>query len=758
MMAKTNILIVEDELIVAMDLKDALERMGYIVPAIVDSGELAIQKASELLPDLVLMDVALKGEMDGIEAAERIWARHQIPVVFSTACTDELILQRAKQIGPFGYILKPFQDRVLQTTLEMALYKSQTEREIRQYNHQLITLQSAGAVIGFGSDLRRILKTLTWQTARLLDADACATFKWDGDSDSITLLAHFGANGRWNTSSSSKLSDLVTYPVIKRALLEKRSQQIRTSQPGLDPNDLSYLQTANVKTVAILPMLFKDQIFGFIEISDRDERIFTDQEITLAQLLSNHAASAVENSRLYSQVRQRVEELTTLNEIGQAITSSLDLEETLTIVTAHAVRLLNAEAASIALQNGSAEDIEFVAASGQASDFVLGKRLATNQGIAGWVMQTGNPLLVTDVSQDSHFYSGFDQESGFDTQSVLCVPLQTKGRTIGIIEALNKRESSFDQSDLRLLNSMAAPAATAIENARLYQRAQQEIAERSRAEAALEAERASLAERVAERTAELRQANADLEEANQLKDRFVSNVSHELRTPLSVITLLTGNLEMWYDRWGEDKRRQTIREIRVQSRLLNDLIESVLEMSRIDGNRISSEQCQLDLVQLAREETEKQKPLAQKKSQRLKIVGVRHLPVQGDDSQLRQIIRNLLNNAIKYTPIGGEITCDCRIIDQQRAPDPKCPGSLTLPAGRWAVLRVVDTGIGISQENLPRLFERFYRVNEQGNIPGVGLGLSIAKELVERHAGTITVTSTPGNGSTFAIYLPLCEE
>jgi signal transduction histidine kinase len=117
-----------------------------------------------------------------------------------------------------------------------------------------------------------------------------------------------------------------------------------------------------------------------------------------------------------------------------------------------------------------------------------------------------------------------------------------------------------------------------------------------------------------------------------------------------------------------------------------------------------------------------------------------------------------VNNAIKYTPDGGEITCECRLGARDVHAEEEWPGIADLPAGRWAALRVVDTGIGIRRENLPKLFERFYRVNEQGNIPGVGLGLSIAEELVEFHGGRIGVASTLGEGTVFAVYLPLREE
>jgi signal transduction histidine kinase len=248
------------------------------------------------------------------------------------------------------------------------------------------------------------------------------------------------------------------------------------------------------------------------------------------------------------------------------------------------------------------------------------------------------------------------------------------------------------------------------------------------------------------------------EEAERLKDQLVSNVSHELRTPLSIITLLSGNLDTLYEQLAPDKRRQMIRDIRRHAQTLDDMIGKVLEISRIDNKRVLSEQRRVDLGQLARQEVERLLPLAQKKFLALEVRSDQGLSVQANENQLRQVISNLLTNAIKYTPDGGQVSCECRARTvEEPGWEDGWPSADELPAGRWGALRVSDSGVGIASEHLPRLFERFYRVQTQGNIPGVGLGLSIAKELVELHGGRIAVASTPGKGSVFAVYVPLME-
>ncbi|HJS29969.1 MAG TPA: ATP-binding protein [Anaerolineales bacterium] len=246
--------------------------------------------------------------------------------------------------------------------------------------------------------------------------------------------------------------------------------------------------------------------------------------------------------------------------------------------------------------------------------------------------------------------------------------------------------------------------------------------------------------------------------AENLKDQFISNVSHELRTPVSVITLLTDNLESLYDRLSDEKRKKLIGDIREHSQVLNDLISSVLEISRIDGGQVTRDYRRVNLADLITGEAEKQQPLAESKNQTLEAFGEAGLVVIGNEGQLRQVVRNLINNAIKYSMAEAEITLEWRALRGRFVTDGAWPGRKDLAEGSWAGFRVSDKGIGISEEHLPHLFERFYRVEAQGNIPGAGLGLSIARDLIKIHSGSMGVASEPGKGTTFTVFLPLLHE
>lgn len=246
-----------------------------------------------------------------------------------------------------------------------------------------------------------------------------------------------------------------------------------------------------------------------------------------------------------------------------------------------------------------------------------------------------------------------------------------------------------------------------------------------------------------------------LKEAERLKDQFVSNVSHELRTPISIIALSCDNLDTFYDRLGDAQRRQLLRDIREQARLLGNLVEDILTVSRIDSGRVSLAKIPLDLARLAGEEVARQRSLAVERSQQLTFT-VKTPPVTlGNEVQLQRVVRNLLDNAIKFTPTGGQIRCTCDVRSGVHAGG---PDTAALPSATWAVVEIADDGIGIPADALPFLFERFYRVNVEWEVAGAGLGLPIARELVTLHGGWIDVTSAPGQGSTFTVFLPLLEE
>ena len=241
-------------------------------------------------------------------------------------------------------------------------------------------------------------------------------------------------------------------------------------------------------------------------------------------------------------------------------------------------------------------------------------------------------------------------------------------------------------------------------------------------------------------------------ELDRLKSEFVSVVSHELRTPL---TSILGYTELLQAReFPTPERRELIETVWKQATHLSNLVENLLNVSRIDANRITLTRWVLSLSQLVNELTAQlNKALDQSRHRLLLDVSDRLPPVYADRDRLRQVLGNLLSNAIKYSPEGGEIVLHADVL---RTPPPGAP---PLPPEPALLISVRDPGIGIAADELPRIFERFYRVDNSNTrkIGGTGLGLAISQALVELHGGRIWVDSTPGAGSTFFFTLPLAD-
>jgi len=221
-----------------------------------------------------------------------------------------------------------------------------------------------------------------------------------------------------------------------------------------------------------VPMKIGDRTIGVIDVQGYDPDSFSDNDRQLLQTLADQTAVALENAQLQHETRQRVDELSTMNMISQAVTATLNLEDTLPLVTKHATRLLDAGAASVALYDEERGDIWFHAASGYGADIVRGKRMSEGEGVIGWVVQHGEAVVVPDAAADERFFSAIDEQTGFKTKSIICVPLQNGAQTIGAIEVLNKQGGTFTQKDLRLLTWLATPATIAIQNARLFEQIQ----------------------------------------------------------------------------------------------------------------------------------------------------------------------------------------------------------------------------------------------------------------------------------------------
>jgi len=406
-------------------------------------------------------------------------------------------------------------------------------------------------------------------------------------------------------------------------------------------------------------------------------------------------------------LERRIAALERILRISQILTSTLQLEPLLQTIIQAATELTGTEASSIMLVDRDTGELRFEAVSGSRREEVKRVTVPLEGSIAGWIVREGKPLLIPDVRRDPRFYTQVDETTDFETRSILGVPLQVKGKVIGVLEALNKTgDGIFTQDDMHTLSTLAAHAAIAIENARLV--------------------------------TEIQKAYEELSELDQLKSEFVAIASHELQTPLTVILGYASFLKA--DVTGAASEQL---DAVLQSALrLRSLIDDMVNLRHIETGEAELELEQLSLNELVTAITAEFASLAEARKQSVNIKPASQPPmVEADRQKLRLALANLLSNAIKFTPEGGRI---------QVAVETK---------GNEVWVSVRDTGIGIPPREQERIFDRFYQVEPSltRRFEGMGLGLSIAKGMVELHGGRIWVESLEGMGSSFTFALPLSE-
>jgi signal transduction histidine kinase len=420
----------------------------------------------------------------------------------------------------------------------------------------------------------------------------------------------------------------------------------------------------------------------------------------------------------------KVGETTTLYEIGQEIIAQVAFAPTLELIVARTHALLQADASLLALRQENSDTFVIQAHSGPVSEAVASARFRPGDGLGGRIVATGLPVMVGDYPAeyaDSPFREVV-QEAGL--RSWLGVPLQARDTVMGVLYVISRTPQQFRDDDQRLLSALGDQAAIAIENARLYEQVRQHTAE--------------LENLVAERTRELQEANRQLEAASRHKSEFLANMSHELRTPMNAIIGFT-RLVM---RRSKDalvpRQYENLEKILVSAEHLLSLINHVLDLAKVEAGRTEVYPVEFVLDPMLAECLHTVEPVLKSEQVRLVHEVAADLPtLYTDRDKVKQILMNLLSNAVKFTHTG----------------------TITVTAyshNSSIVMAVADTGIGIPEEALARIFEEFRQVDSSTTreYGGTGLGLAISLQFARLMGGDITVQSTVGVGSTFTMTLP----
>jgi signal transduction histidine kinase/CRP-like cAMP-binding protein len=459
------------------------------------------------------------------------------------------------------------------------------------------------------------------------------------------------------------------------------------------------------------------------------------------------SALAIERARLLSDLRERNEELAALTEVARALSASLDLDQTLQTISTHAAQLTKSDSASIFLYAEEREAFEVRASYNTPEEYLLeaeerhtlGPRNASDAPLRGRSLISRavverSAVQVPDVAATTE-YPSRDLLLRWGYQAVLAVPLLHGERVIGAMNVRRTRAGEFSAREVELVTTFARQSAVAIENARLFR--------------------------------EIQDTARQLEEVSRHKSQFLASMSHELRTPLNAIigfseVLLDPNL-------GDlppEEQREFLTNILTSGKHLLRLINDVLDLSKIEAGKMELHPEAVSLADTVEGVLGTVKPLAMKKQVRVDSDLASGLPpAWADPPRLKQILYNLLSNAIKFTPAGGQVTVAARQVTGVGSPvsgaGPESPTPNTQPPtpGLYLEVSVADTGIGIPEKDLERIFLEFEQVSDptRPRQEGTGLGLALVKKLVRMHGGTVRVASTPGKGSTFAFTVPAAD-
>jgi len=643
------ILVVEDEQIVALELEDRLTRMGHSVVGVVASGEEAIEESRRLHPDLILMDIKLQGELDGIDAAAAIRNELDSAIVYLTAFADESTLQRVKVTQPHGYILKPFQERELHAVVEVSLYRHRAERALRESElWRLALLRSVGdAVVACNAAdcvkfMNPLAETLTgWREAEAVGLPLDEVFK--------TTERPERRSGTWRDAPATSL--------IRKDGSECSIEHELT--PIRDPAG----DGVPMGTVCV-----------FRDISER--RRIRDRQRFLA-FASSELASSLDRDV----VLRRVTSLIVRSWTDWCVIHLADVHGELRVGDfAHRDAPMHAAVARLA--GAAVRDQPATAVGGVArtADVVQLNHLADG----GWparALGIEGPLAA-DLA----------------AAAAIIVPLRARNQCLGTLTVASaRREHPFDRADVELAEELARRIAYGLDNARLY---------------------------------------ADAQRATAMRDDVLAVVSHDLRNPLATISMAAEQLIRLPEKLEPHRVAKHAGAIKQNAGRMERLIDDLLHVGRVDTGRLSIELQRVSASSLVADAVSTFEAIAAERSIRLVSPPLPDTDVQCDRGRILQVLSNLIGNAVKFSPRGGVI---------------RIGGELGRGVYRFSIS---DQGKGLAPDQLEHVFERYWQATETKH-RGSGLGLYIAKGIVDAHGGQIWVESAEGRGSTFHFTIPL---
>jgi two-component system, NtrC family, sensor kinase len=680
------------------------------------TGRAVLESRTIHVPDLLHSDEYPEGRQRALRHGHR--ATLVVPLLHEGTAIGAILVRRREA--------RPFTDKQIELVSNFAKQVVIAIENVRLLNELRESLQQQTAtadvlkVISRSTfDLQAVLDALIESATRLCGATRGHIFRFDGEY--LRFAAAYGAS----TAFMEALEKHPTRPgagsISGRAASERQTIHCHDVLQEPDYEYIDLVKKQGYRTVLAVPMLRENALLGVITILKTNVEPFTDKQIELVTTFADQAVIAVENVRLFEEVQARtrelnqsVEELRALGTVTQAVNSTLDPDTVLNTIVAKASQLSGTEAGLIYVFNETSRDFDLRATYGMTPDMiaVIKEYHADFSEAVRRATERRQPDQVADVRKELSIRANEHLlRIGFHAR--LVVPLLAPSDLIvGALVVRRRAPGEFPKSTVELLQTFADQSVLAIQNARLFR----EIEEKGR----------------------------ELAEASQHKSQFLANMSHELRTPLNAILGVTEMLRE--DAEAAKQDLEPLDRVLGAGRHLLALINDILDLSKIEAGRMELQLESFPLAPLIANVVKTIEPLAAKNANQVTVrcdadIGTLHV----DQMRLRQALLNLMSNANKFTE-RGTITIDARQ-GQEDGRD-------------WVSIAVTDTGIGMTLEQMGRLFQEFSQADASTarKYGGTGLGLAISKRFCQMMGGDITVNSKPGEGSTFTIRLPRIVE